>query len=227
MSELNGESVRLYIFSGVRNSRWKLLQRFGALRLALPKMESIGFARAMGCGQGIGFSLLPDLSRYTILVTGLDHSLDTFETGPEMRALGNESLSLEIFDLLPLRGHGAWDGSQPFTAGEAPAPDAPLAVITRARIPVRAIPAFLRHSHHVTSELASASGRIFSIGMGELPIVRQATFSVWTNVEAMSGFAYGSANHRRAVNQTRAKSLFGEELFWRFAVRGYTKRALT
>lgn len=219
-------SVRLYLFSEARRSRWNMLKCFGALRLALRSPQGLRFVRAMGCGQGIGFSFLPDLQRYTVLAVGTEQALDAFEGSAAMTALGGEARSLEIYDLLPLQGHGAWDGEQPFEAGEAPAPNAPLAVITRARIPFHGILGFIRHSHQVTSSLASTPGRIFSIGIGELPFVRQATFSVWSNPEAITAFAHRNASHIKAVAATRKKKLFAEELFWRFAVRGFIKRPL-
>lgn len=219
-------SVRLYLFSGARSSVWKLLQCFGRLRMELGRMKELHFARAMGCGRGIGFSMLPDLTRYAVLVAAGDEALDAFEQSRPMRGLSNHAQSLEIYDLLPLRGHGLWDGVAPFENTEAPVVDAPLAVITRARIPLRAIPAFIRHSQHATASLAAAPGRIFSLGMGEIPFIRQATFSVWADVDSMERFAYGNNKHRAAVTATRKRKLFGEELFWRFAVRGYTKRPL-
>jgi len=221
-----GNSVRLYIFSEVRRSVWRMFQRFGALRMALARQTALPFVRALGCGRGIGFSLLPDMERYSIIAVGTEEQLDAFEQSKAVRALGDEARSLEIYDLLPVKGHGAWDGQHPFIIGESPAPNAPVAVITRARIPLTAVLSFIRHSHEVTSSLATAGGRIFSIGIGELPFVRQATFSVWSGTEAMTTFAYSNHRHKKAVTATRKHKLFSEELFWRFAVRGYIKRPL-
>ena len=219
-------SVRLYIFSGARKSNWALLKCFGRLRMELTRSNDLRFVRAMGCGQGIGFSMLPDLSRYAVMAVADDAQLDAFEAGRAMTGLAGAAKSLDIYDLLPLRGHGLWDGVAPFEAAEDPLPGAPIAVLTRARVPLRAIPEFIRQSNKVTAALAAAPGRIFSLGMGELPLIRQATFSVWADSAAMEAFAYGNEKHRTAVAATRKKRLFGEELFWRFAIRGYTKRPL-
>jgi hypothetical protein len=227
MSETGeGNSVRLYIFSEPRRSVWNMFRCFGALRMALAKRPVLPFVRALGCGKGIGFSLLPDLQRYAILAVGSEEQLDAFEKSKAVKALSNEAQSLEIYDLLPVKGHGAWDGEHPFVIGEPPTPGAPVAVITRARIPLRSVLSFIRHSYQVTASLNAASGRIFSIGIGELPFVRQATFSVWSGTEAMTAFAYQNIRHSNAIAATRKHKLFGEELFWRFAVRGYTKRPL-
>jgi hypothetical protein len=55
-------------------------------------------------------------------------------------------------------------------------------------------------------------------GIGEWPLVQQATFSVWRDVADMMHFAYTSAHHRQAVADTRQKGWFSEELFARFRI---------
>lgn len=226
MTQPSDAAVRFYLFSEARTSAWNMLRCFGALRFALRKPVGPNFVRAMGCGRGIGFSFMPDFQRYAVLAAGTEASLDHFETIPAVKALAGQARSIEIYDLVPLQGHGAWDGDLPFVPGVAPAPDSPVAVITRARIPWRGVPAFIRHSHLVTARLTAAGGRIFSLGVGELPFIRQATFSVWADTASIEQFAYGDQRHREAMGVTRKKRLFSEELFWRFAVRGFIKRPL-
>ena len=57
---------------------------------------------------------------------------------------------------------------------------------------------------------------ITSFGIGEVPLYRQATFSVWESVEDMKAFAYQSAEHREVIQKTRDENWYSEELFARF-----------
>ncbi|MFM8906781.1 MAG: hypothetical protein ACKOIZ_04060 [Actinomycetota bacterium] len=55
------------------------------------------------------------------------------------------------------------------------------------------------------------------IGIGEAPILRLGTFSLWQNVGAMSGFAHRQPEHEHVVRRTRSERWYGEEMFARFA----------
>jgi spheroidene monooxygenase len=59
---------------------------------------------------------------------------------------------------------------------------------------------------------------LFRMGMGEVPLLHQVTFSVWQDAAAMRRFAYGGAGHARAIAAVRAGDWFAEELYARFAV---------
>jgi hypothetical protein len=56
------------------------------------------------------------------------------------------------------------------------------------------------------------------VGIGELPLVEQATFSVWSNAEALEGFAYRSPGHAKRIRETHKYGWYSEEQFTRFAV---------
>lgn len=65
-------------------------------------------------------------------------------------------------------------------------------------------------------ELNNAIGLIASIGIGEAPFFRQATFSLWSDETAMSNFAYKSPVHQAVIRKTRQENWYKEELFARF-----------
>jgi spheroidene monooxygenase len=50
--------------------------------------------------------------------------------------------------------------------------------------------------------------------LGEAPLLRQCTFSLWTDAQAMRAYA-GQGAHRQAVEQVHAHDLFSESLFLR------------
>lgn len=93
-----------------------------------------------------------------------------------------------------------------------------MAVLTRATIRPRHLVAFWDHVPSVRARLGQAPGLVASIGIGEAPFIRQATFSVWQNLEAMRSFAYGDGEHLKVVELTRRRRWYSEDLFARFAI---------
>jgi spheroidene monooxygenase len=59
---------------------------------------------------------------------------------------------------------------------------------------------------------------IFKIGIGEVPLLHQVTFSIWDDPESMLAFAYRSSSHGEAVRRVRDGRWFKEELYARFRV---------
>ena len=55
------------------------------------------------------------------------------------------------------------------------------------------------------------------MGLGEAPLLRQCTFSVWQDTAAMLGYSMNGA-HRKAVEQAYSKGYFSESMFVRMRV---------
>ena len=64
--------------------------------------------------------------------------------------------------------------------------------------------------------MAGAEGLITSIGIGELPFIKQATFSIWESKESMKKFAYQMHQHQEAIKKTRKENWYSEDMFVRF-----------
>ncbi|RYY11970.1 MAG: spheroidene monooxygenase, partial [Cytophagaceae bacterium] len=187
----------------------------------LQRVPGLRFFQLLGSGAANGFGALPNLDRYGLLAVWETAAAAAafFEASPLWADYRRRSRETWTAELAPLRSHGLWNGVNPFdyhaeTAGET----GPIAVLTRASIRLRRSLRFWRYVEPTSRALAAAPGVLLAIGLGELPLVRQATFSVWESAAAMQQYAYRDARHREAIQLTRQENWYGEELFARFGV---------
>jgi hypothetical protein len=162
-----------------------------------------------------------DWSRYGLLaVWDRTEAADAFFSDSAlMREYRKRAREIWTVRLLPVQAHGAWEGRNPLlplAANVRQEPDRPVAVLTRAAIRWRRLAAFWSAVPAASHRLAHAEGLVAAVGIGEVPLVRQATFSLWRSESEMQAFAYQSAEHREAIRRTREEGWYSEELFARF-----------
>ena len=92
-----------------------------------------------------------------------------------------------------------------------------MAALTRASIRPSKLAAFWRHSPPSEASLAAAPGCTLAVGLGEAPLLRQCTFSVWESAAAMEAYARSGA-HLQAIRSAYAGDFFSEAMFVRFAL---------
>lgn len=63
---------------------------------------------------------------------------------------------------------------------------------------------------------------LLSIGIGETPLIYQATFSIWCDLDAVQQYACKTPAHADLVRKTRERDWYSEEMFTRFEVLGST-----
>ncbi|MET8387942.1 spheroidene monooxygenase [Streptosporangium canum] len=194
-------------------------------RPVLADTAGLLFWRLLGSGRGASMSLGADLRRWALLaVWSEERALEDFmETSPVAARWRDQARESWQVRLAPVASRGRWGGVEPFgPIEEVPRRNTggPVAVLTRASIrPSRLVP-FYRSVPQVERLLNEQAGCLASVGVGEWPLARQATFSLWRDSRAVRDFAYRGQAHREAIGQTRAEGWYSEELFARFVPYG-------
>jgi len=190
-------------------------------RIPLSINKSCSFWKLMGCGKNGTFDLHPDWHQWALLTVW--NSEEDFIKFSEHSFIAWwwKKFTKEQWTLLgiPLASHGQWDGQDPFKMVKSAVDcQGPVAVLTRATIRLKKLRQFWENVEPVAEIMSKAPGYICSIGIGEAPFFRQATFSVWKNMESMKAFAYGSSEHAEVIRKTRKFDWYSEELFARFCL---------
>lgn len=198
-------------------------------RIPLARKKKLLFYKLLGCGKNGSFDIHPDWNQWAILVfvnerPNLESCRDdaslfykdlygSFIAG-WWRKFNCEtwSISLELIE-----GHGRWNGQKLSPAEKMNMPPAgPVAVLTRASIRFSKLKDFWKNVAPVARQMQNAPGLITSLGVGETPFIRQATFSIWESMEEMKKFAYSMQEHREVIKKTRKENWYSEDMFLRF-----------
>lgn len=189
----------------------------GLKSLLNPLPKGIAFGKMLGCGRG-GFSILPDFSQYGLIAQWKNQEeADNFFSSEKTKKYLEHTIESYTVQMVPIQSHGLWDGQNPFPVTElSTASNGPIVVLTRASIRMSKLLTFWRHVPDTHRAIQTAKGLILAVGVGEVPIVQQATLSIWENMEAMKEFAYQSGFHKKVIKMTRQQQWYEEELFARF-----------
>jgi hypothetical protein len=184
------------------------------------------FYKLMGCGKNGTFDIVPDLHQWAIMAT---HDATKASTQPSVKNLYGSLIHIWIqlfakeqftLILLPMSGHGKWDGKEPFQSNQHQSTETTLVgTLTRATIRYNKLRSFWNAVPAVSAQISKAKGFRFSVGIGEIPWIKQATFSIWDSEEDLKQFAYRSSEHSEVIKNTRNQDWYSEELFFRFQVK--------
>ena len=184
----------------------------------LAEVKGLSFYRLMGSGKGKGFNPLPDWSVYSLL--------QVWESEEQANEFFNSSILIEKYKshtseqytlyMKNISAGGTWVGKNPFEKGIELDPSLPIAVVTRATIKWNWLIRFWKYVPTSQEPLEGNKGLVYTKGIGEVPVVQMATFSLWKNFDAVKEFAYNSKQHKEAIRKTRKNEWYREELFSRF-----------
>ena len=182
------------------------------------------FYKLLGCGKNGTFDKHPDWQQWGILTVHPEHLFQN--DFPSIEYLYGSFINgwFKLFNcevctfyLEPIEGHGKWDGKECFgNLSKQTDYNGPVAILTRATIRLSQLSSFWKNVGGVAAQMSSAKGLIASIGIGEMPFIKQATFSIWQSKESMKDFAYQMKEHTEVIRKTRKENWYSEDMFVRF-----------
>ena len=202
-------------FDSRPNKKWAFSQIVKA-REPLSKTDGLEFYKLFGLGGGHGYSLKTKLDKYGFLGVWENRAAaDRFFSGAFFEEYRSRSVEMYTMIMRPLSSRGTWAGFSDWR----PVPkemngNELVCVLTRATLRPRYIFRFFRQIAKVVREHRERKGLILTQGFSEIPLIEQATFSIWENEAAMEDFAYRSV-HQEVIQTTRKYGGFSEEMYTR------------
>jgi hypothetical protein len=202
---------------------WSRVALGERLLLGVPGLR---FARALGSGHEGGFGLRPSFTRQGLFACFDDlAAAEAFLGGERVQEYHRHARELLTVTLRATSCRGRWDGQVIGVGAPGTAPGEPVAALTRASIRPAVAAAFWARAPAAQAGLEKAPGCRLAVGLGEAPLLRQATFSLWDDSAAMDAYAR-AGTHAAAIGDARRLGFFSESMFVRFrplAVQGVWK----
>jgi len=210
-------TVTFFNLGSATNKFWGLAQMGVGLN-KIAKTPGLILSKMMGSGDGNGFSLKPDFSTYALIAIWESHKKAKlfFSHHKFVSDYRQKAKKITTYFIRAHKAHGLWNGIQPFELNGNYQKDKAIIVLTRAKIKKRKLIQFWKSVPSVSKSMEGAGGLIFSKGIGELPLIFQATVSEWSSREDMVNFAYRNPKHAEVIKKTRELKWYSEELFAEF-----------
>ena len=200
------------------SNKWWAFKQMQLGHDQLKNVDGLSFYKILGSGAKNGFSAIPNFGTYILLcIWDSESQAEKFFTENNFfkEYLERSSEHMTVF-MHSAEVHGSWDERQPFQKNAELAMDKPIIVLTRARIRFRKLLSFWSRVGSVSQSLNGYEGLVLSIGVGEWPLIQQATISIWKTQQEMMEYAYKNPKHREVVALTRKLNWYKEEMFARF-----------
>jgi spheroidene monooxygenase len=188
-------------------------------RIDFMRDRNVGFWKLCGSGPRGRFTPGTDGSVWAILATWPDAETARDRTGnaPVYRRWQAHATESTTLLLSPASARGKWSGREPFEVTDTALPG-PVAALTRATIKPSRLVRFWTEAPDVQGAIDADPNVLFKVGLGEVPLLHQMTFSVWPDTASMAAFARREGPHAQAIRAVRAGGYFSEELYARFRV---------
>lgn len=214
-------TLSFFHFGSLRGRLWAFWM-MGAARRPLSRLEDMSFFKLCGSGGGEGFT--PRLNIDVIAVLCVWNTKAAAERAVEhapiferYRRAADKHWTLF---LSPVSSRGAWSGVSPFRPELEPV-SGPLAALTRATLDPLKLLKFWQRAPEISDVIGADPNVAFKIGIGEVPLMQQVTFSIWPDTQSMARFARApDGPHARAIQAVRDGKWFREELYARFRILG-------
>ena len=215
-------SLSFYRFATPFSRLWALAMMGGA-RLSMPRIAGLRFWKLCGSGTGEGFTPVPNTAVYAILTVWENEARarEAISREPLFQRYASHASETWTVFLTPYSARGKWSGQSPF-AEETPVAAGPIAALTRATVKPKVAAQFWKRVPDISSVIGQDPNVMFKIGIGEVPLMQQITFSIWPDSDTMANFARKNGPHAKAIKAVRDGQWFREELYARFRVAGET-----
>ena len=182
----------------------------------LINFDGLKFIKLLGTGSKDGFSVIPDFSSY-IMITSWENDdfrkkfIDENKLFQEISDKSSKRIEIKID---PYNYIGSWNGINPFK-NKSSYKEGKIIVLTRARVRLNKLINFFISTSSAAKSINSRKGAEYYKGVGELPIIEQATISIWKSEQSMKDYAYLDKNHLKIIHKARKNNWYSEELFVR------------
>ena len=214
-----GRSALMLLVEWKPEARWR---GFGQLAFGQPRAGTIPglvFLKLLGSGAGGGFTVKPSLSHQGLFASFLDEeSAEAFLASSFVDFYRENAAQFFAVRLSTYSVRGLWSGVAPLTVTAEAPHDGPIAALTRGSVRPQAAWRFWHYAPAAQGSLRHAKGCLLAAGLGEAPLFRQATFSLWDSHASMNEYARQGA-HGAAIQATKDFGFFSESLFARFIPR--------
>lgn len=211
-------SISFFYFKS--NKFWAFKQMVEA-RKFLNKLKNVTFYKMLGTGAEGGF-IKPDFGVYSLLCVWKNKksALKFLNASDHAYEISRKAEKRVDYLMTPIMSNGLWDKINPFQINEKVVTNSEnkIGVITRGKIKLSKQIDFWANVPAAAKSIRNADGVEFYKGIGELPFLTQATFSVWKDFSSITDFAYKNKAHSEIIKKTKERGWYSEDLFARFNI---------
>jgi spheroidene monooxygenase len=208
-------SISFFRFEGIINKTWGFAQLLNS-RFILNRNKNIVFFKPLGTGSGLGYRAWPKFGVIGLFIVWKDiEDSMGFAESPYFNSLLSKSEEQYTVLMQPTTSRGTWSGFNDWKLSETDSSTTVICALTRATIKSKFLFDFWNMVPKISKKQYNFPGLLFSQGVGEVPLLEQATFMIWENKQSMEDFAYHTF-HGKAIEKVRKVNGFKEQMFTRF-----------
>lgn len=209
--------MQFFKFQGAYGKTWSMLKMISS-RLQYPQFPGLQFFKPLGMGSGNGYQAWPNFeaSGFFMVFDHFESALNFRKSSPFADFLEKSSESYCVF-MKPISSRGSWSGFDSWGVGDiSQYHQGPICSLTRATLKPEFLYRFWKMVTPISQDQKNYKGLLFSQGVGEIPLVEQATFTIWESKSDMEEFSRNTF-HGEAVKEVYRLGGFKEQMFTRFA----------
>ena len=207
----------------IKNIAWAITQ-LALRRFFVQDIKGLQFFKVLGSGFEGGFGAMPGLNYQGLCFhfANEETALNFSRSGKILEEYQSKADEFFLSVLQAYSSRGSWTGNKVNPCTEL-APQkkilvGPVASLTRASIKVYKARQFWAHTKGTETALDKTDGCLLAAGLGEAPLLRQATFTIWENSSKLDLYSKKGA-HLSALKDAYEKNFFSESMFVRFQTK--------